>query len=191
MVYGDRQQGVYWPCGVKDPEHAWTLYVREPGDLSGIRQKIQLADRSGKVCDRNPGAHATEKSDIGVVPEKVPNKIGEPIVEVLEERPMTKGNSGETAVNCTQRQGETLNGLDRIGEAAKGDKALRFTSLMHHITVDKLRDAYLALKRDAAPGLDNVTWRQYGEKLEEHLSSLYQAVQSGRYRATPSKRIWV
>ena len=64
---------------------------------------------------------------------------------------MTKGNSGETAVNCTQRQEETLNGLDRIREAAKRDKTLRFTSLMHHITVDMLRDAYLALKRDAAP----------------------------------------
>ena len=104
---------------------------------------------------------------------------------------MTKGNSEETTANCTQRQGEALSGLDRIREAARRDKNLRFTNLMHHITVDLLREAYKALKRDAAPGIDEVTWSQYGEEQEEHLSSLHQRVQSGRYRATPSKRVWL
>jgi len=84
-----------------------------------------------------------------------------------------------------------LSGLDRIREAARKDKGLRFTSLMHHITVDLLRESYLALKRDAAPGVDDVTWRQYGEQLEERLSALHERVQSGRYRAMPSKRIWI
>jgi RNA-directed DNA polymerase len=84
-----------------------------------------------------------------------------------------------------------LNGLDRIREAARKDKGLRFTSLMHHITVDLLRESYLALKRDAAPGVDDVTWRQYGEQLEERLSALHERVQSGRYRAMPSKRVWI
>ena len=104
---------------------------------------------------------------------------------------MTKGNSEETTANCTQRQGEALSGLDRIREAARRDKNLRFTNLMHHITVDLLREAYNALKRDAAPGIDGVTWQQYGNKLEENLSNLCQRVQSGRYRATPSKRVWL
>jgi len=63
-----------------------------------------------------------------------------------------------------------LIGLDRIREAARRDKNLRFTSLMHHITIDLLREAYKALKRNAAPGIDEVTWQQYGEKLEENLS---------------------
>jgi group II intron reverse transcriptase/maturase len=62
---------------------------------------------------------------------------------------------------------------------------------MHHITVDLLREAYHALKRDAAPGIDGVTWQQYGNKLEENLSNLHRSVQSGRYRATPSKRVWL
>lgn len=84
-----------------------------------------------------------------------------------------------------------MSGLDRIREAARSDKNLRFTNLMHHITVDLLREAYKALKRDAAPGIDEVTWSQYGEEQEEHLSSLHQRVQSGRYRATPSKRVWL
>lgn len=84
-----------------------------------------------------------------------------------------------------------MSGLDRIREAARKDKNLRFTSLMHHITIELLRKAYTELKRDAAPGINNVTWQQYGEKLEENLSNLHQRVQSGRYRAKPSKRTWL
>jgi group II intron reverse transcriptase/maturase len=97
----------------------------------------------------------------------------------------------ETAVTCTQGQGETLNGLDRIREAARRDKTARFTNLMHHITVDLLRESYKSLKRDAAPGVDNVTWREYGENLEGHLPDLHERVQSGRYRARASKRVWI
>jgi len=104
---------------------------------------------------------------------------------------MTKGNSEKLTATCTRRRGEALNRLDRIREAAKRDKNLRFTSLMHHITVDLLRDSFNALKRDVAPGVDNVTWRQYGEELETHLPDLHERVQSGRYRAKPSKRTWI
>jgi len=103
---------------------------------------------------------------------------------------MTKGNSEKPTATCTQRQGEALNGLDRIRKAAR-DKTVRFTSLMHHITLDLLRDSFRALKRDAASGVDQVTWRQYGEDLEAHLPGLHERVQSGRYRAKPSKRIWL
>lgn len=84
-----------------------------------------------------------------------------------------------------------MSGLDRIREAARKDKGLRFTSLMHHITVDLLRESYLVLKRDAAPGVDDVTWHQYGEQLEERLPALHERVQGGRYRAMPSKRVWI
>ena len=81
--------------------------------------------------------------------------------------------------------------LNRIREAAHRDKNLRFTTLMHHITTDLLRNAYMALKRNAAPGIDEMTWRQYGKELEANLTNLHQSVQSGRYRAQPSKRIWL
>jgi RNA-directed DNA polymerase len=84
-----------------------------------------------------------------------------------------------------------LSGLDRIREAARKGRGLRFTSLMHHITTDLLRDSFLALEREAAPGVDDVTWRQYGEQLEERLPDLHERVQSGRYRAMPSKRVWL
>jgi RNA-directed DNA polymerase len=84
-----------------------------------------------------------------------------------------------------------LNGLDRIREAAARDRNLRFTSLMHHITEELLREAYYALKRDAATGVDDVTWHEYGEGLENRITDLHNRVQSGRFRAKPSKRVWI
>lgn len=84
-----------------------------------------------------------------------------------------------------------MNGLDRIREAAGRDRSLRFTNLMHHITPDLLRGAYDALKREAAAGIDGVTWHEYGEGLESRIRGLQDRVQSGRYRAKPSKRVWI
>jgi len=95
------------------------------------------------------------------------------------------------SATCTQGQEEALNGLDRIREAAAKDKNLRFTNLMHHITIDLLRASYYELKRNAAAGIDEVTWHEYGEQLESRLLDLQGQVQSGRYRAKPSKRIWI
>jgi RNA-directed DNA polymerase len=84
-----------------------------------------------------------------------------------------------------------LNGLDRIREAAERERGLRFTSLMHHITEELLQEAYFALKRDAASGVDDVTWHEYGEGLEDRITDLHDRVQSGRFRAKPSKRVWI
>jgi group II intron reverse transcriptase/maturase len=84
-----------------------------------------------------------------------------------------------------------LNGLDRIGEAAERDRNLRFTNLMHHLTAELLRESYGALKRTAAAGVDDVTWQEYGEGLESRIMDLHDRVQSGRYRAKPSKRVWL
>lgn len=84
-----------------------------------------------------------------------------------------------------------MNGLDRIREAAARDRNLRFTSLMHHITEELLREAYSALKRDAASGVDDVTWHEYGEGLENRITDLHDRVQNGRFRAKPSKRVWI
>ena len=94
-------------------------------------------------------------------------------------------------MTCTQRQGKALNGLERIRKAAKKDKTFRFTSLMHHISENLLRDAYKALKRDAASGVDGERWQDYGEQLEKRVADLHDRVQSGKYRARPSKRIWL
>jgi len=104
---------------------------------------------------------------------------------------MTKGNPQEPPATRTPSRGEALCGLERVRQAAKRDSTVRFTALLHHVTVDLLRDSYHALKRDACPGVDEVTWREYGENLEAGLVDLHDRVQSGRYRAKPSKRIYI
>jgi len=82
--------------------------------------------------------------------------------------------------------------LDRVRQAASRDKRLRFTTLWHHVyCVDRLREAYFGLKRDAAPGVDGQTWRQYGEDLEASLQDLSTRLQRGAYRAKPVRRVYI
>jgi retron-type reverse transcriptase len=84
-----------------------------------------------------------------------------------------------------------LYGPDRIREAAKRDKSTRFTALMHHITTELLRESYYGLKKNAVPGVDEVTWKEYGEGLENRLESLHERIHKGTYRAKPSRRIYI
>ena len=105
---------------------------------------------------------------------------------------MTKGNPNQTAGSQTQSwKDDPLPALERIGEAARRDSGQRFTSLMHHMTVGLLHEGYYALKRDAAVGVDEMTWREYEDGLADRLCDLHERVQSGRYRAHPSKRIYI
>ena len=120
-----------------------------------------------------------------------PHKNGQPQAESVERRPSNKGNSGQTTGSGTQRPPTTSRGLDRIREAAKKDPALKFTNLMHHITTDLLSEAYRGLNPKAAAGADEVTWDEYGEGLEERLQVVHELVQSGTYRARPSKRVYI
>ena len=119
------------------------------------------------------------------------HKYGQPQAESVERRPSNKGNPGQATGSSTQGLPTTSLGLYRIREAAKKDQALKFTNLMHHITTDMLREAYGKLNPRAAAGVDSVTWKEYGEGLEERLEALHELVQSGEYRARPSKRIYI
>jgi len=84
------------------------------------------------------------------------------------------------------------NAMERIRQAACRDKRMRFTTLWHHVyNIDLLRDSYLRLKRDVAPGIDGETWRHYGEKLEENLQDLSERLKRGAYRARPVKRAYI
>ena len=88
--------------------------------------------------------------------------------------------------------GENLfRGLERVREAARRNSPKRFTALLHHVTVDRLRAAYHKLNPKAVPGVDEVTWKEYGQGLEERLVALHERVHAGRYRAKPSKRIYL
>jgi RNA-directed DNA polymerase len=141
--------------------------------------------------------YTSGKSDGGIVLKKQANKgtrlpEGNNIsAESVERRPSAKGNQCHTTGTGTQSPETTLSGLARIREAIKRNPKIKLTSLMHHITVDALREAYYALKKEAAPGIDGVTWEEYGEGIEERILNLHEWVQNGRYRAKPSKRKWI
>ncbi len=116
---------------------------------------------------------------------------GQPQAESTKRRPPNKGNPEQPTVSDTQRPPSALNGLDRVREAARRDTTTQFTNLMHHITTELLREAYHKLNPRAASGVDTITWTDYGEGLEERLETLHEEIQSGKYRALPSKRIYI
>src|SRR6202521_5203798 len=106
--------------------------------------------------------HDREKSDGRVVPEMLPNNAQGGAAEVVEGRRSAKGNTtSETRPGHSAGQG-VLSELGRVRRAAATDKEARFTALLHHVDVDRLRVAYFALRPKAAPGVDGVTWGDYG-----------------------------
>jgi group II intron reverse transcriptase/maturase len=134
------------------------------------------------------------KSDKPVVPAKGANKGSRqvPPAERLEERGLAKGNSEEQTRFWTQGQVDLQHALDRIRKAARRDKQLRFSNLWHQVyNVNRLRQAYYALKRNATPGIDGETWQSYGETLEANLKDLKERLASGAYHARPVKRVYI
>lgn len=135
--------------------------------------------------------HGDGESDSGVVPTKQPNKSVQALAEVVEGRPLTKENMDQPNQYRTQKRKSWSSKLAHVREAARKDKKLKFTALLHQVTVDLLRDSYYALKRQAVPGVDGVTWQEYGPDLEERLRDLHGRIHRGAYRALPSLRTWI
>src|SRR6202044_3766820 len=107
------------------------------------------------------------KSDSPVVPGKFPNNAGQPAAEGMEGRGLAKGNLPQQNASRTPSRTDAPSALERVRQAAKGDKKLRFTALLHHIySLETLRGAYFSLKKEAAAGVDGETWRHYGESWE-------------------------
>jgi group II intron reverse transcriptase/maturase len=132
------------------------------------------------------------ESDSRVVPAKLANNAGGPAAEPVEERRLDKGNADQQTVPRTQRRDHgTSNALDRVRRVAGRDRDARFTALLHHVGVDRLRAAYGALSPSAAAGVDAVTWESYGQDLEVRLRDLHGRVQRGAYRAKPSRRVYI
>ena len=105
---------------------------------------------------------------------------------------MTKGNSPQQNKCRTQGRGSLQNALERIRQAAAGDKQLRFTSLWHHVyDVECLKQEYCNINRQSSPGVDKQTWQEYGEKLEANLQSLSIRLKRGAYKALPVKRVYI
>jgi len=135
------------------------------------------------------------QSDSSEVPAKRANKDGTaaaPSAERVEGRELPKGNLQEQTRRRAPDRESLHSALERIRQAAERDRKLQFTTLWHHVyDVDRLREAYLGLKRNAAPGVDRVTWQAYGEQLEENLQDLSGRLKRGAYRAKPVKRSYI
>ena len=133
--------------------------------------------------------YGADQSDAGKVARNAANKGGNPPAEPRERRAATERNARRTGTDRTQSRGEVSPGAERIRQFIKRNPGEKLTALLHHITPEALREAYLALRRNAAPGVDGVTWREYGDGLDERLLDLHGRVQRGAYRATPVRRV--
>jgi group II intron reverse transcriptase/maturase len=135
--------------------------------------------------------YAAGESHDCIVPAKAPNKDPRGSAEGLEGRRSIKENTGESNPSRTQSRETGSGGLEGVREAAKRDRGLRLTALLHHVTKGLLRDSFYSLQRQAAPGVDRVTWQQYEQGLEERIKDLHGRVHRGAYRAQPSRRIYI
>jgi group II intron reverse transcriptase/maturase len=135
--------------------------------------------------------HELEKSDSSIIAVKSANNSGRSEEESMERREGTKGNTGKNRTCRTQSRESVSSGLERVRERAKQEKKARFTALMHHIDINLLRAAYSQLRRHAAPGVDGLTWQQYGQDLEARLSDLHARIHRGAYRVQPVRRVFI
>ena len=133
--------------------------------------------------------HDGGESYCGVVSTKQPNKGGVTPAEAAEKRPQTEENTQQPNLGRTQSRGSRPSGLGRVREVARRDGKLKFTALLHHVSIDLLRTSYYSLKKQAAPGVDGMTWEEYGGDLEVRLADLHGRIHCGAYQAQPSKSL--
>ena len=132
-----------------------------------------------------------EKSYPAIVAEKPANEAERSGSESAEPRAGTKGNADQQSMRRAQDRESVTEGLERVRQAARQRKKERFTALLHHVDVDRLRTAFYALKRKAAPGVDGMTWKDYEANLEPRLAALHDRVHRGSYRPLPSRRTYI
>jgi hypothetical protein len=158
--------------------------MHENRETSGAPGSNQDRGRSEKAQSRNAGMHASEGSDYAILPMNQPNNEEVTSAEAGEGRAWAKENIVQSNTSPTQSGKRVSQGLSGVRQAAKARKqGERFTALLHHVTVDLLRDSFYALKRKAAPGVDGVTWQEYETGLEDRLVDLHSRVHRGAYRA--------
>jgi RNA-directed DNA polymerase len=135
--------------------------------------------------------HGREKSDPAIVARNPTNKAERSAAEAVERRAGAEGNVGRHSTRRAQDRENVSQALNRVRQVARQRKKERFTTLLHHISIDLLRLAFFELKRDAAPGVDGVRWQDYEADLEHELLELHERVQRGAYRALPSGRRYI
>jgi RNA-directed DNA polymerase len=165
--------------------------MHENRETSEMPVANSAAGRWAKATNQKAHVHVSEGSDSGVIPVKRSNNNGKPLAEGVEGRPLTKENTHQSSTpptQCGERVSQGLAGVRRAARARKGEK---FTALLHHLTTGLLRDSFYALKREAAPGVDGVTWQEYEAGVEDRIQDLHSRVHRGAYQAQPSRRVYI
>src|ERR1700745_2583744 len=134
---------------------------------------------------------ARQRASSDPTPMNHSNKDKRPLAENEEGRPSIKENAGQPHTYPTQSGKGVSQGLASVRKAARENKEMKFTALLHHLTVDLLRASFYSLKKKAAPGVDGVTWQEYETGLEDRLVDLHGRVHRGAYRALPSRRVYI
>lgn len=135
--------------------------------------------------------HGHGESDSAIVAVKPTNKAERSAAEPVEPRAEAKGNAGQHSTDRAQNRANVSQALERIRQAARQRKKEKFTTLLHHVSIAHLEQAFLALKEGASPGVDGLTWRDYEAGLERNLENLHARVHRGAYRALPSRRVYI
>jgi RNA-directed DNA polymerase len=156
-----------------------------------MSDRTKRPDREAKASGRTASMYGSEESDHVIVPRNPLNKDGHPSAERGEGSAWTKENARPSHMHPTQRGARVSQGLARVRKAARERRQEKFTALLHHLTVDLLRDSFYALQRHAAPGVDHLTWQEYETGLEARLADLHGRVHRGSYRAQPSRRVYI
>jgi group II intron reverse transcriptase/maturase len=164
--------------------------AREPGELEGASKPVVGFRQPWEGEKPQATGNALEKSDEVIVPEK-PAKTWVTPVESVEERTEAKRKSAARNAPPTQSGNGALTALQRIGQRAKERREERFTNLLSHVKRPLLKEAYKRLRKKAVAGVDEVTWYEYGERLEERLLDLENRVQQGSYHPLPVRRVHI
>jgi group II intron reverse transcriptase/maturase len=165
--------------------------MHENREISGASRSKQDRDRSAKAQSHKADMHDPEKSDRAVVPMNQPNKGESFLAEVGEGSARTKENIVWSNTSPTQSGERVSQGLSGVRRAAKERRQERFTALLHHLSAGLLRESFYALKRQAAPGVDGVTWKKYETGLQDRIADLHSRVHREAYQAQPSRRVYI
>jgi RNA-directed DNA polymerase len=165
--------------------------MHENRETSETPAANHAAGRWAKATSHKTYMYVSKESDSGVIPMKRLNNDGTALAEGAEGRPLTKENTHQSSTQPTQSGERVSQGLAGVRRAAKARKGEKFTALLHHLTTGILQDSFYALKRQAAPGVDGVTWQEYEAGVEDRVKDLHSRVHRGAYRAQPSRRVYI
>lgn len=165
--------------------------MHENRETSEMPEESVFFRPAGEGESRTFRMYISEESDSGIIPMNHSNKDDQTSAESEEGRPLIKENTHQLNTHSTQSEARVSQGLAGVRKAARERKEMKFTALLHHLTVGLLRDSFYALKRKAAPGVDGVTWQEYETGLEDRLADLHSRIHRGAYRARPSRRVYI